>query len=366
MRIGMLVSNLKRLPPSPRGVPQGFAGAPEQIAWMLTEQLVKKGHDVTLFASGDSKTSAHLVSVSPLASVLDNGVGLYGHIDYEYWLIDKALIEAKKRKMDVLHTHIPKRTAILAHLSPCPIVATLHTPTTQYRIFNHHKHSMNYVSISNAQRKGYPPLNFVQTIYNGIDLRGFQFQSQGGDSLIFAGRIIREKGLHTALDVAHQMRKVLEVFGDVPFSNPEDAEYYKREIQTRVKSSDHLRGFLPQSVLQKEMGRSRVLLVPIGREESFGLVVIEANATGTPAVAFARGSMPELIKDGVNGFLVKPGDLRGMVKAVKRIYDMPEAEYRRLRENSRRHVEENFTVEKMVDGYIKVYEKVIKEHRSRH
>jgi glycosyltransferase involved in cell wall biosynthesis len=363
MRIGIINPNRIALPPTPKSVPKGFSGALERVSWLIGEELVRRGHEVVTFASGDSKTSSKLVAISPRATSFDDTVTSDGRVDYEYWLIEEAMRYVRNHGLDVIHTHMAARASIFSAYFPCPVVGTLHSPlrNDDYR-FIAHKDSIYYVSISDSQRSGLPMLNFIGTVYNGIPIEDFSFMAKPGNHLSFVARITPEKGLDVALKVAHALRTDLDIFGEVPESH---RIFYEREITPLRRKSDHFRGFRFQSLVQKEVGRSRALLVPIEWEEPFGLVVIEANATGTPAVAFARGSMPELIKDGVNGFLVKPGDVRGMIRAVKRIYDMSEAEYMKLRENSRRHVEQNFTLQKMVDGYLKVYEKAIEDYHSR-
>jgi len=372
LRIAVLSSNLLRTPPEANFVPKGFSGAPEKIMYWITEEMVKKGHDVTLFASGDSSTSAKLIAVSNKASSLDEEIGAVNHVEMEHLLISKCYKMAKLGEFDLIHSIFDTRSAYYAGLVNVPTISTLHSPLEGIKkiVLSKLPDSQYYVSISNAQRKLLPELNYVSTIYHGIDLQTFAFSQSDSGGMIFVGRVIPSKGVAEAVSIANKLKKKLYILGDYGL---EHEEYWKKSILPFIdnKIITHA-GFLNPEELLKYYQEAKLFLFPIQWEEPFGLVMIESMASGTPVVAFARGSVPEVVKDGETGFIVnstdedKRGDfiikktgIEGLCEAVERIYAMPPDEYKKMRLACRKHVEENFTIEKMVEGYERVYEKVI-------
>lgn len=217
----------------------------------------------------------------------------------------------------------------------------------------------------------YDRLSFIPSehkfiIQHGIDITHLDFQTDNKTKLLWLGRIdpTKDKGLKPAILAAKKTNHPLQIYG-----NLENQEYYDQVIKPILVPSTEILYSLDKTVIFKD---SKALLFPILWEEPFGLVMIESMACGTPVVAFARGSVPEVIKDGKTGFIVNPSDddirgnwiikktgIDGLCEAVERIYSMSESEYRQMRFNCRRHVEENFTVERMVDEYEKVYQKII-------
>jgi len=192
--------------------------------------------------------------------------------------------------------------------------------------------------------------------------------------MVLTGRIKPEKGFEQAMEVAQLTQRKLILSGDVRASQE---KYFYDIIQPKIKINPnliHFFGFVNHSMMDSFFERGKLMLFPIQWEEPFGLVMVEAMATGTPVVAFARGAVPEVIKDGVTGLIVNPSDkdirgnwlikktgIAGLCEAVEKIYAMPKAEYQQMRRNCRQHVEANFTVEKMVAGYEKVYQKVLEQ-----
>lgn len=357
MKIGMIIPNLISLPPNPKRIPKGFSGAPEAISWFLTEQLVKKRHEVTLFASGDSQTNAKLAPAGVQATSLGPEITYVRRTDYEYWLISEALRHAQAQNFDVVHSHMPLRTALFARFFPCPVVTTLHSQLwPDDEIYSHHSKDQFYISLSNAQRKRLPKLNYLATIYHGLDLQNYPFSERTEDRLIFIGRIVPDKGLHHAMEISQQLRLPLDIFGDNP---PEQQAYFKREILTRKTHRTVFHGFVPQVKVRAALRKAKILLFPIEWEEPFGLGMIEAMASGTPVVGFSRGSVPEIVSDQETGILVKPGDRRGLLKAVNSIMSLPQADYLQLRQKCRQRVEEHFTVDKMVNDYERAYQQAV-------
>jgi glycosyltransferase involved in cell wall biosynthesis len=366
MRIAVLASNFIRLPPEPLYVPKGRSGASEYIMYVITETLVRRGHGVTLFASGDSSTSARLVSVTPSGTVLDPHIGPDKHIDYEYLLISRCYEMANSGAFDIIHSIFDVRSAVFAQFSHVPTVSTLHSPLvgTHKDILSKIPHTQWYVSVSDAQRIPLPNLRYAGTVYHGIDVGAFPQGDGAGNYLMLAGRMLESKGIDIGVKAALKAKKPLYLLGEPREGDPYWTEKIAGYIDgVRVKHE----GFIEKEKLVAFYANASAFLFPIQWEEPFGLVMIEAMACGTPVIAYNRGSVPEIVKDGVTGFIIDPDNadrpgkgtwsikkqgIDGLVEAVGRIGEID-------RRACRRHVEEHFTVEKMVEGYERVYEKVL-------
>ena len=233
-----------------------------------------------------------------------------------------------------------------------------------------------FVSISDQQRKPLPMLNYLKTIYNGIDVKQFRFDPIGGNNLIWAGRGVPEKGLDIVLTVAEMTKKPARLFA---IRKDHTLAWLKQDIEDKIvklkKSVDlELNYEVKQTELLGYYQRSRLFLSPLRWEEPFGMAMVEAMAAGTPVVAYARGSVPEVIKDGETGFIVNAGEndkrgdwiikktgIEGLVEAVERIYALPEEKYKQLRHNCRSHVERNFTLDRMASEYLLLYRRLIQK-----
>ncbi|MFZ5845274.1 MAG: glycosyltransferase family 4 protein [Patescibacteria group bacterium] len=406
-------------------VPPKKYGGTEQVVSALTEGLVARGHEVTLFASEDSVSRAKLVSTVP-KGIIEMG---FPFSEIVHPLAHLLTAVAKPHQFDILHFHFTfvfdYVTLALAAKLPNAIF-TLHAPlptdperSHRLKLWQGSFKAIPLVSISNSQRAGVP-LNFVRTVYNGIDLAQFSFNNEVGEKLLYLSRISVQKGTATAIAVAQKLGKPLLLAGKVDPHSARDVVYFESEVKPLLS-----RGGIEEvgeiNVSQKSeiYGQAKALLFPIAWEEPFGLVMIESMACGTPVVAFARGSVPEVVKDGVTGFIVEPEaedvtgpaatvsraslqfnceitasspsspprsevktphgrpssaspvtsapswiikkrGIEGLVEAVARIYAMPPEEYRAMRRACRAHVEENFTVERMVEGYERIYEQLRK------
>ena len=377
MRIAILASNFIRLPPEPKYVPFGFSGAPEKIMHTITEKLVEKGHDVFLFASGDSLTSAHLISTTKISTSLDSSIGIGPHIEFERLLISKCYQMVKTNKFDIIHSIFDTRSAFYAPLVDIPTVSTLHSPMDKVKnqILSEIKKNLYLISISNSQRKLYPNLNYCATIYHGLDLKSNEFElGEGiGNYMIFVGRLVEDKGIETIISLSKKLQKQVYLLG----TNVKNSNFWNDIIKPNIDDNFiHHFGFLEKDKLRIHYKNARLFLFPIKWEEPFGLVMIEARACGTPVVAFARGSVPEIVVDGETGFIVNPsgedirGDwiikktgIEGLEEAINRIYSMPTEDYKKMRLKCRAHVEKNFTVERMVSDYEKTYQEVIDKNK---
>lgn len=358
MKILILASNYRK-------VTLDTSSAPERMAAVLADELVKRGHNITLAASGDSQSAAELFFVTQKESISDKNIGVDRHIDYEFMLIREAINFANKNNFDLIHSQLNTRSAILANLAKMPVISTIHSPITPAikMILERYKNNQSYISISDSQRLDVMDLHYLDTIYHGVNPDDFQFSPDPNGDLLAVGRIVPEKGFDVAIEVAKKTNKKIKIIGRM---NEKHLKYFQEKIKPQLGGDIEFFEDLPYPKTKIAMSQAKILLFPINWQEPFGLVMIEAMACGTPVIAFDRGSVSEIIKDGETGFIVKPGDVQAMIKAVQRIYVMPKEEYQKMRQNCRKHAEENFTVEKMVDSYEKVYQKVIPDWKKHH
>lgn len=344
--------------------------APGPLAKDTINELVKRGHDVTVFSTPDFETNGKLIfgdiepyqkklSYDKLKHAKDEERRVrYDEIwkrSFEIEMVTKAYEIAQKEKFDVMHSYhdFLFTPHFIEEATKIPTVYTLHDPLPpeesfeyhQFKKFTHHR----YVSISDSQRKSSLALNFVATVYHGIHMEGFPFEQAPLDYLLFMGRPVPEKGLDNAIQAAIASNEKLKIGTHFPGAEKE-TPYYKNEIHPYLSNplinEPGIVGGQAKLTLYKQ---AKALLFPIEWEEPFGMVMIEAMACGTPVIAYGRGSVPEIVIDGKTGFIVN--DIDGMVEAIKKIDTIDRAA-------CRKHVEENFSVEKMVEGYEEVYKKL--------
>lgn len=352
MRIAMLAPLQESIPP------ENYGGI-ELIIYHLVEGLIKRGHEVTLFARSESKTSAKLVSlgIDKSASELIEDRYISGY------LLASELANMSD-KFDIIHNHAGWRFIMFAPKMKAPVVTTYHNLFYEkfHPLLSLYKENP-YISISIDQQKKAPSdLKFIDNVYNGIDPNSFSFSEQKGDYLYWMARVIEKKGAHIAIQVAKATGKKLILAGPKVDDRPEDTKYFQEMVEPFI-DNDQIKYVGPVDHKQKEKLYREALafLNPIDWDEPFGLVVPESNATGTPIISYKMGAMSELIKDGTNGFAVNPGDVNGFIDAVKKIDQMDSESYTKMRRNSRNFFEENFTVEKMVTGYEEAYKKVLRK-----
>lgn len=349
----------------------------EIFDYILINNLVKlgKGHDFTAFASGDSDLPVKIISIDQQASIADESIIKKNkHIIFELALISKAF--AMQDQFDLYHINIGDGDIVLpfAPFVKKPILITLHyTQAISYikkyfSQFNDLEHVF-FISISNAQRKFFPNLNYAGTIYHGIETGDFGFDGIGGQSIIWAGRGVPDKGLDVVLEVVSRVKKGAKLFC---IRKEESAAWLNKLLasyQNPISSKKVLLEFdKNRSDLIPHYQKSRLFLAPLQWEEPFGLVLIESMACGTPIVAYGRGSVPEIVQDGKHGFIVNFSDadvrgdwvvkktgIEGLCEAIDRIYAMPDQEYRQMRQTCREHVEANFSAMRMAMDYNTVY-----------
>jgi glycosyltransferase involved in cell wall biosynthesis len=328
-------------------VPPPAYGGTELVVSLLTEELVNRGHDVTLFASGDSITNAKLESVHPRALRLDSSVKDPNIYD----MLNISRVYENADSFDIIHSHVGCVALPYVNLVKTPTVHTLHgifTPDNE-KLFSHVR-DQPYISISNSQRDMRLSLNYVSTIYNGIapDTYNYYPEPQQPPYLAFLGRMSPEKGAHLALEIAQRSGWHLKMAGKV---DPVDLDYFNHKIRPFIDGTQI--EFLGEANHQQKsdlMGKAVATLFPITWREPFGLVMIESMVTGTPVIAMNLGSAPEVIAHGVSGFLCESVD-----ECIEAIAPASKLNRRACRD----HVLINFTAKRMADGYEAAYKKIL-------
>lgn len=340
MRIAQIAPLWERVPPL------GYGGT-ELVVSLLTDELVRRGHEVTLFASGDSITLAKLQSVYPYALRLDSSIKEYNI----YEMLELALVYEQAQTFDVIHSHIGCSALPYANLVKTPTVTTLHGIFTHdnEKMFQHTK-NQPYVSISNSQREFRLGLNYVATVYNGIDISSHKFYPQLEELpyLAFLGRISPEKGTHLAIQIAKLAGWRLKIAGKVDVV---DVDYFEQDIKPLIDGKQ-IQYLGEANHVQKNalMGNAVATLFTITWQEPFGLVMAESMAAGTPVIAMNLGSVPEVIVHEKTGFICN--SISECVNAVNKVAELD-------RYACRKYVEKHFSVQKMVDNYEAVYRQIL-------
>lgn len=320
-------------------------GAWETVASNITEGLAARGWDVSLFATGDSQTAARLFSVVATGYEedrnLDPKVAEYLHISELFERADE---------FDLIHSHYDFMALTYTRLVKTPVLTTIHGFSSPQIMCVYQKYKDgNFVSISNSDRA--TGLNYLATVYNGIDLSLYPLEEARGEHLVFLGRIHPDKGVHLAIEVAQQSGCPLLIAGII-----QDQDYFRHQVEPHLDGK--LIKFLgPVDVAGKNslFAKARVLLHMNTIPERFGLVLAEANAAGVPVIAMDLGSCREVIADGETGFLVNT-----VAEAVAAFGQVSEI----IPATCRNHVEQNFSIEKMVDGYEAVYAKIFENQTA--
>lgn len=345
MRIAQIAPLWERVPPP-------AYGGSELVVGLLTDELVRRGHDVTLFASGDSLTLAKLESVHPRALRLDQVVKEYGI----YEMLNLSKVYERADEFDVIHSHVGCGALPYGALVKTPTVHTLHgifTPDNE-KLFIH-AHRQSFVSISDDQREERLDLNISATVYNGIDANRYDFYPtpENPPYLAFLGRMSPEKGPHLAIEIAQRSGWPLKMAGKV---DPVDVEYFETQVKPHLDGRQiEFWGEANHAQKTVLMGNAVATLFPITWREPFGLVMIESMATGTPVIALSLGSAPEVVADGTSGFLCHT--VEDCIQAIPKAIALD-------RFRCREYVLMNFTAQRMTDGYESVYQQVIAERYS--
>jgi len=336
---------IAQIAPLYESVPPKYYGGTERVVSWLTEELVKQGHDVTLFASGDSETSAMLVPGSPRSLRLDKGC--IDQLAHHILMLENFYQRAGD--FDVAHFHVDYLHYPLTRRQLTSHVTTLHgrldIPDLQplYREFS----DMPVVSISNAQREPLPDANWQGTVYHGLPRDLFSFHPEPGSYFAFLGRISPEKRVDRAIEIARRVGIPLKIAAKI---DAIDQQYFKAVVEPLLPEPfvEYI-GEVGGREKEKFLGNAFALLFPIDWPEPFGLVMIEAMACGTPIIAYRRGSVPEVMEEDETGFMVT--NLREAVAAAKKISGLS-------RRRCRDVFEERFTAERMAKDYLRIYDGV--------
>ena len=335
---------IAQVAPLAESVPPKLYGGTERIVSYLTEELVRQGHEVTLFASGDSLTKARLVSCSDVALRLSPAVT--DHIPYLIAMLEE--VRSRAGDFDVLHFHVDLLHFPMIQQLTCPTVTTLHGRLDLpdllplYRRFP----QIPLVSISDHQRRPMPKVLWMGTIYHGLPAHTASFvEKPTGDYLAFLGRISPEKRADRAIEIASRAGMPLKMAAKI---DNVDREYWQTMIEPMVKSHRNIEfvGEIDEQQKVDFLGNAGALLFPIDWPEPFGLVMIEAMACGTPVIAFRCGSVPEIIENGVSGFVVE---------SVEEAADKVKLALRLDRRRVRAAFERRFTAERMAADYLDLY-----------
>jgi glycosyltransferase involved in cell wall biosynthesis len=353
VRIAQVAPLLEQVPPTKYG-------GTERVIHSLTEELVHRGHDVTLFASGDSTTSARLEPIVERA--IWHHPNLRDHLPFVIAELQTVLDRADE--FDIIHSHLDYLGFPFARGSSTPWVHTLHgrmdLPEYQqlYRSFG----DASVVSISNNQRRPVPFANWVATVYNGVPVDEYPFEPSAGDYLAFVGRIAPEKNLHVAIEVALRTEIPLKIAARMPLPqslSPNDGDdwaYYEEHVKPRLDNPliEYV-GEVDEHQKQVLLRNAAALINPVNWPEPFGLVMAEALACGTPVIAKRAGSVPEIVEDGRTGFICDSA--LEMILACDRLSEIDRSE-------CRQSAERRLSSSEMTRGYLNVYERAIERHVS--
>jgi glycosyltransferase involved in cell wall biosynthesis len=334
-------------------IPPVLYGGIGRMVYNLAEGLVRKGHDVTLLASGDSKTSAKLIPIVNKSLGVD-GISSYKEREVVFQIATANIISSLlKNKFDIVSNHLGWRLVPFEDLVPVPIITTLHTPLDQVNkqiIFSTYS-SHPVISISNNQRKSLPKLKYIGNIYNGINISLYDFSDSHDNYLVFLGRMSPEKGILEAIQIAKKVKMTLIIAGAI---HSWDKVYFESKIKQHIDNKKVVfLGEIDDGQKNKILGRAKALLAPIQWDEPFGLTFIESMACGTPVVTFNRGSAEEIVIDKKTGIIAS-----SVSDVFNRFKELDEIN----RVDCRKHVKDRFISDIMIDDYEKVFLNYLKNN----
>jgi len=333
MKVAVLSSVAWRTPPR-------HYGPWEQVASNIAEGLVKRGVEVTLFATGDS------ITAGKLQSICEQGFEENRNQDYKVLeCLHISNLMEKASEFDLIHNNFDFLPLTYSALIKTPLITTIHGFSSQkiIPVFKKYNSIGNYVSISNADRS--PELDYIATVYNGLNIHDFDFVEQPEDYLLYFGRIHHDKGTAEAISIAKKSKRKLLIAGII-----QDEGYFKEKIEPELNDQIQYIGHAGPEKRNELLGKASALLHPINFNEPFGMSVAEAMLCGTPVIAFNKGSMPELIRHEQTGFLVN--NIDEAVNAVSALKNIN-------RKDCRDWAASQFSSEKMVDDYYKLYQQVL-------
>ena len=342
---------IAQVAPLYESVPPKLYGGTERVVSWLSEELVRLGHDVTVFASGDSLTRARLIPTCNESLRLSPES--IDHLAHHFVQMEQVL--RHKDEFDLIHFHVDYLHFPISRRERYIHLTTLHGRldipdlVPLYNVYT----EMPVVSISDAQREPLPHLNWQGTVHHGMPIDSYNFHRRGGDYLAFLGRTSPEKGLDRAIEIARASGMPLKIAAKI---DKHDQDYFETVIQPLLGSADvEFIGEIGYAEKDDFLGNAAALLFPIAWPEPFGIVMIEAMACGTPVIAYPFGSVPEVVQHGVSGYLVH--DLASAVGAVKQIGQID-------RKKVRKDFENKFTADRMALDYLKIYERMVSRKKT--
>jgi glycosyltransferase involved in cell wall biosynthesis len=343
---------IAQVAPLYESVPPKYYGGTERVVSYLTEELVRQGHDVTLFASGDSVTKAHIVAACRSSLRSDKHCQI--QMAHHFVMLERLFQRAAE--FDIIHFHIDYLHFPLSRRELITHVTTLHGRldipdlVPLYQEF----HDMPVISISNGQREPLPWANWQATVYHGLPVEMYRFREKPGNYLAFLGRVSPEKRVDRAIEIARLVGMPLKIAAKV---DPVDKDYFESVITPLLSNSlVEFVGEIGDAEKDEFLGNAYALLFPIDWPEPFGLVMIEAMACGTPVIAYRGGAVPEVIEQGHTGFVVE--GLQDAVDAVRRISNLS-------RKRCREVFEKRFTTTRMAHDYVQIFERLISKDEEK-
>ena len=342
---------IAQVAPLYESVPPKYYGGTERVVSYLTEELVRQGHDVTLFASGDSETKARLIAACRSSLRLDNHC--QNQIAHHFIMLERLFQRAAE--FDIVHFHIDYLHFPLSRRELITHVTTLHGRldipdlVPLYQEFQ----DMPVISISNGQREPLPWANWQATVYHGLPVDMYRFREKPGNYLAFLGRVSPEKRVDRAIEIARRVGMPLKIAAKV---DPVDRDYFESVISPLLSNSPvEFVGEISDGEKDEFLGNAYALLFPIDWPEPFGLVMIEAMACGTPVIAYRGGAVPEIMEQGHTGFIV-----HGVEDAVEAVRDVAQLSRKRCREV----FEQRFTATRMAHDYVQQFERLIASNQE--
>jgi len=347
--------------------PKDMIYAPVDLAMAISEGLTKKGHNVTLYAPLGSRLKHGKIESTNLRALVSNAqefqtllnspekINHYVPALWESYMVSNMFNRAKAGEFDILHFHHPEVALQPASQSQVPVVYTLHDPIYDWykELFEmYQSDNQHFISISNNQRRDAPDLPYTATVYNGVDIKDYPFSDNPDDYLLYAGRILPEKGVKEAVQIAKKSHHRLLIIGPV---GQDHQGYFDQYIKPFLDEQILYLGFVEREQLARYYHKAKAVLTPVQWEEPFGLTTIESMASGTPVISLRRGAAPEIIVDGKTGFVVD--SIAEMVEAVGKIESID-------RRACREHVKKNFSLTRMVNNYELAYEEILRRKRK--
>lgn len=374
MKIAFVSTAVIPTPAPAELIQPGWTRSISDLIHDISEGLIAKGHEVTLFATGNSKTNGKLEYVWDKSAVEyeihENQFDSF-YMSYEEVLLSKCFEKDLTEHYDIIYVYHSYDSGIFSKFVNAPIVGTIHGPGSIHdEIFTSKiPNPSKYVGISDYQIKTMPYLKFVDKIYHGIDKELFKVSESNGENLVLVGRISEDKGTDLAIEAAKELNKTIDILGTTSYG----------PLMDKLKSiggNVNFHGQKSKEEVKNIVGNSKAFIFPVRWNEPFGLVLIESLACGTPIIAYANGSLPEIVEDGKTGFLVNSdennirGDweikntgIEGIKEALNKLYSLSPEEYLEMRKNCRKSFEEKFTKEIMIDNYERLFERIIQERK---